>query len=330
MNTAKQVLALTAALTMGALAAKAEVDNRLAIAVGTPGSESFTFGTELWAMSQIALMPTHKLTLDSKEVAADADRLSLLQKREVEAALVYGRVPNAYDDDVRAVMALWPEGVSSEDADPVQFLVHKDVGADVVYVLTKAMFDHAGLFKNAHSNLGIGSPSVAMTGLDIPLHAGAYRYYRENGGLDETVAAHYWDAEKGVAKGDASTFTNFDDASLKPGEIEQIAAACRQALEVGSLSLVLGDLDTTGCEVYQERLTEGRDSKEKSAPGAVAAFATSVQPSPDGDAGEDLSGPSVGQGGPAIRWESSTDGVGDGGDRTPPLAPARPVRQPIM
>ncbi|MGI9416471.1 MAG: TAXI family TRAP transporter solute-binding subunit [Geminicoccaceae bacterium] len=322
MNIAKRSLALAAALTMGALAAKAEVDNQLAIAIGTPGSESFTFGTELWAMSQIALMPMHKIALASKEVAADEDRLSLLQKREVEAALVYGRVPNAYDDDVRAIMALWPEGISSEDADPVQFLVHKDVGEESIYLLTKAMFEHTGFFKNAHASLGIGSTSVAMTGLDIPLHAGAYRYYRENGGLDEAVAAAYWSANR---EADVSTFRNFDDASLEADEIEQIAAACRHALEVGALSAVLGDLDNTGCEAYQDRLMQKQDVAEQDEKPAMAVSATSVRPS-SGGAVEDLFATPVGRGGPAIRWEPSTSAANGDDDRTP----ARVIRQPVM
>lgn len=107
---AKRMLAVLAGVAMGALAANAEADNRLAVAIGKPGSDSFTFGTELWAMSQIALLPTHGIALDSREVAVDEDHLSLLRSREVQAALVYGRVPESYRDDVRAIMALWPRG----------------------------------------------------------------------------------------------------------------------------------------------------------------------------------------------------------------------------
>ncbi|MGI9498617.1 MAG: TAXI family TRAP transporter solute-binding subunit [Geminicoccaceae bacterium] len=343
---AQRLLPLMTAMTMGALAAQAEVDDRLAVAIGKPGSDSFTFGTELWAMSQIALMPAHGITLDSREVAADEDRLSLLQNREVEAALVYGRVPNAYDDDVRAIMALWPRGSSSEEADPVQFLVHKDVAADVVYLVTKAMFEHAGKFKSAHDSLGIGLPSEAVTGLDIPLHTGAYRYYEESGfGMNAAVTADYWTAEGSDADSDqaraTATYRNFDDAALEQNEIDQIAAACRQALEIGSLSVLLGDLSSTGCEVYQDRLIDGaRDRTRPDAGGpqsqAIATFTTPVRVAPDGDASNDaLAASPSGQGGPAIRWEPSKEEAGnteDGandGHIVKPLSP-RVVRQPIM
>ncbi|MEM9627067.1 MAG: TAXI family TRAP transporter solute-binding subunit [Pseudomonadota bacterium] len=315
---AKPLPALFTALLLLATGAKADAgrEARLAIAIGTPGSESFTFGTELWAMGQITLLPEHGIAFASKEVTADEDRLALLQNREVDAALVYGRVPNAYDDDLRAIMSLWPKGISSEDADPVQFLIHKDVAADVVYLITRAMFENSGYFKNAHASLGFGQPGEAMTGLDIPLHAGAYRYYDENGfGLDQTIAADYWKAQQSPGEGEpsqkASIYSNFDDEALEQDEVDQIAAACRQALELGSLSVVLGDLNNTGCEVYQDELTDD------------PATAASVQTPPETasiTAGHEAS---EGQGGPAIRWTPKSDDTD--------LSKKRPAtRQPIM
>lgn len=329
MSSLKKLLAVTL-LTLGASAATAEEGNRLAVAIGTPGSESFTFGTELWAMSQIALLPTHGISLDQREVTADEDRLTLLQDRDVEAALVYGRVPNAYDNDVRAVMALWPGGVSSDDADPVQFLVHKDVDAEVIYLLTKAVFEHANYFRNAHASLGIGPPSEAMKGLDIPLHAGAFRYFDEKGfGLEEAVAADYWERDKKGGESQATervvSYHNFDDDALAPEEIEQIAAACRQALEMGSLSVVLGDLDNTGCEVYQDRLTDagdGQSEPDSDNPQPVTAL---KQPAAtDGDSAFEGT---VGQGGPAIRLApSEVETTGAAGQ----AQKARIARQPVM
>ncbi|MGI9510108.1 MAG: TAXI family TRAP transporter solute-binding subunit [Geminicoccaceae bacterium] len=336
------LLALAVGVTMGGSLANAEAENQLAVAIGMPGSDSFTFGTELWAMSQIALLPKHDIAVESKEVEADEDRLSLLQNRDVEAALVYGRVPNAYDDDVRAIMALWPEGISSEGAEPVQFLVHKDVAADVVYLVTKAMFEHADSFKNAHAKLGVGQPTEAMAGLDIPLHAGAYRFYEESGfGRDEAVAANDVGAEKPETDAKAvlatTSFRDFDDAELEPGEVEQIAAACRQALEIGALSLVLGDLSNTGCEVYQRKLNEAIAADRPGSAGekrsqAVAAFATSVKPAADGaDASADsLFDTPVGRGGPAIRWESSEAEAGAKDGDAAKQMPVRSVLQPTM
>ena len=181
-----------------------------------------------------------------------------------------------------------------------------------------------------------------MTGLDIPLHAGAYRYYEESGfGLETTVAADYWGGKQSAADGKpavaTTTFRDFDDAALEPGEIDQIAAACRQALEVGALSLVLGDLSNTGCEVYQRRLVEGTadragsEAGRSSQPQAVAAFATSVEAPPDGvtDAEGAFASP-VGQGGPAIRWEPSASASGAKPGDASDLQPARVLNRPTM
>ena len=101
---ALRILSLVAALTLGGASAHADVGQRLHVAVGQPGSDSFAFGTELWAMGQIALMPKHSIVLASKEVPVDGDRLSLLKQGDVEAALVYGRVPERYRDDVRSII----------------------------------------------------------------------------------------------------------------------------------------------------------------------------------------------------------------------------------
>ena len=323
MRYAKRLAVLVAVVTLGTSAAHAEAENRLTVGVGLPGTDSFAFGTELWAMSQITLKPVHGIVLESEKISDDRERLALLQAREIDAALVYGRIPETYADEAHAIMALWPRGVSAENAKPVHILVHRDVAADVVYIVTKAMFEHANYFKSAHDRIGVGLPNDAIIGLDMPLHEGASRYYRESGfGLNAAVAA----AEEAETVTDgklanALTFRNFDDAALEPNEIEQIAAACRQALELGVLSSVLGDLTNTGCEVYQDKLLD-----------AIAASGAAGQgaKTPNGDG--KIFDSSVGQGGPSIRWAPSGD---DGVDEVNPAAALKPspttvLRQPTM
>ena len=323
MGYAKRLAVLVAVVTLGAGAAGAEVENRLAVGVGVPGTDSFAFGTELWAMSQIALKPAHSIVLESKKISDDRERLALLKAREIDAALVYGRIPEAFADHAQAIMALWPHGISDAGRKPVHMLVNKDVAADVVYIVTKAMFEHANYFKSAHERIGIGQPGDAIAGLDIPLHEGASRYYRENGfGLDAAIAA-----AEGVEtvpdekQAKVSTYRNFDDAALEPNEIEQIAAACRQALELGVLSSVLGDLTNTGCEVYQDKLLD-----------AVAASDATRQGTDGPDADDEIFDSPVGQGGPSIRWSPSDD---DGIDALNPTTVLKPspttvLRQPTM
>ena len=336
MGFARRLTAFFAALTLSAFAANAEIDDQLAVATGQPGSDSFVFGAELWAMSQIVLAPAEGIVLASREVAADGDRLALLQNAEVEAALVYGRVPNAYEHDARAVMALWPEGKSNEDADPVQFLVHKSVPADVVYQITKAMFEHAHYFKRSQASLGVGTPSEALTGLDIPLHAGAYRYFQQRGfGQEAPVAADYWGEDKSVAETTAATtpatYRNFDDPALAPEEVEQIAAACRHALDRGALTAVLGDLATTGCEVYQDRLVDGQDRREPAPSQPATALAASGEPAQNDDAvdGQPFEAP-IGQGGPAILLLPAAEAAPAEDVSRSGARPASKGHQPVM
>jgi hypothetical protein len=306
----KQLLPAAAlAFVLGATTAEAELDERLILAIGAPGSDSFVFGTELWAMIEIALKPTHGVSFDALEVEADDDRLAMLRDRKAEAALVYGRVPFAYAADLRAIMALWPGGAVAGDVDPVQFLVRKDVGAEAVYLLTKAMFENADLLKTVRDEISVGALGDAVTGLDVPLHPGAHRYYAERGFGFGTASAFQagpnqpaQDSAKAAA---GRTYRDFDDAALSQAEIDQIVAACRQALELGTLSAVLGDLSSTGCEVYQQDL---------------ASFAGEQAPT-EAVENEPFDA-AVGQGGPAIRWDPESGATSE--------IKTSPSRQPVM
>lgn len=336
---ALRILAAIVASMLGVASAQAEIDKTLTLAVGPPGSDSFAFGTELWAMSQITLLPKHGIELEARHVAADEDRLSSLGGREVEAALVYRSVPERYDVNLRSIMGLWPDGISEPGSDPVQLLVHKDVDEDVVYHLTKAMFEHPRYFKSVHARLGIGAIREAVTGLDMPLHDGAYRYYLEHGfGLEagddavgrETSEVPAVDAPSTAA---VRSFRDFDDADLAPEEVEQITAACRQALELGSLSAVIGDLETTGCEIYRDEMVADTPPEPRGA-GRTPVSPPEPEIPPAGalptiDAAAGLFEESAGRGGPAIRWAPSEEETGSARGPSPSL-PVRAVRQPTM
>ena len=62
-------------------------------------------------------------------------------------------------------------------------LVHKDVPKDVVYTMTKILFEHADELKNKVQKQSVQYISLdhALEGLSIPLHEGAYQYYEEQG-----------------------------------------------------------------------------------------------------------------------------------------------------
>ena len=59
--------------------------------------------------------------------------------------------------------------------------VSKDLDADVVYAVTKAFWDNLDEVHATSPQVADISPETALNGLNVPLHAGALRYYREAG-----------------------------------------------------------------------------------------------------------------------------------------------------
>ncbi len=283
--------------------AQAQTQHDLNMAVGEPGSESFVLGTELWAMGQITLRTQHGIGLAAVQMADESERLASLRNADVEIALVSGDVPASHADHVRTVMTLWPSGNTNGQAKPARILARDDVPEDTIYRLTKAIFENTKFFKASSERFSLARSRATM-GADMPIHAGASRYYLEVGVKLDPEAS-------------AATFANFDDAALNQDERDQIAAACRQALDLGVLSAVLGDLSSTGCEVYQSYL-ENRTGVRRQEAAAEGKHFT----------------PQNGQGGPAIAVENA-----DGGEPLSlvplpvPPAPATATinpRQPTM
>ena len=56
-----------------------------------------------------------------------------------------------------------------------------DTREDLVYTVTKALFENLTRFKNSHAAFAHLQPSEMLEGLSAPLHPGAARYFREAG-----------------------------------------------------------------------------------------------------------------------------------------------------
>lgn len=349
----ERFLFMALALMLAPSFALGQASDRLTIAVGIPGSDSFAFGTELWAMSELNLADSQGIGLAAREVAEDRDRLDLLHNNQVQAAIVRARIPASFAGNTRAIMALWPKGIARTDVAPARLLVRRDVDDDVVYSITKAIFKHADYMKSAHATLGIGQPDQAMSGLDVPIHPGAYRYYQERGFGYAAAASDSGGTQRKVAgqptadhhgrDGAIETYSDFNDTGLNHDEIAQIIAACRHALDLGSLSAVLGDLSSAGCEVYQSYLVDQPDGKKSThstsseptirARGAaddehwLVTASTAAQNTVD-----ELLDLSSGQGGPVIPVRIRTiQGRDDGTPSTLDRRdPAQWTRQPTM
>lgn len=277
-------------------AAQAQPQHALKMAIGEPGSQSFVFGTELWAMGQITLKHKHGIDLAAIEVVDDWERLALLHSAAIEVALVRGDILDSNADHARALLALWPGSGPDAETKPAQIIAHQNVPDEVIYQLTKAIFENGNFFKASQDQLGTARLDFAVAGIDLPIHAGALRYYKEQGvDLSPLLPSSSVEApasasvETSVFEATSSaSFLNFDDQGLSKKERAQVAAACRQALELGALSLVLGDLSSTGCEAYQSQL-EDQAAVDRHEEVAMDVDPFTVQ---------------GGQGGPAIALES--------------------------
>lgn len=270
--------------------APAQEKHAVSMAVGEPGSDSFTFGTELWAMGQITLKPQYGIELSSIEMADESERLASLLASDVEIALVGADLRSlSLLEPMRTVVALWPEGAFQDQGKSAQILAHKDVDEEVIYLITRAIFENANFFRGTKGKLGETAFDLAVVKTDLPIHPGASRYYEEMGINPDSALTQV------VTEVDTTKFENFDDSALNDEERAQVAAACRQALDLGALSAVLGDLSSRGCEVYQAYLEEEASLQQQE------TFAKAADP---------FALPS-GQGGPAIALDGGQSGDRD-------------------
>lgn len=66
-------------------------------------------------------------------------------------------------------------------AQPTFLAVRADVDEDAVYLLTKTIYENLPFLQNIHSATRAMDLSKAIEGLEVPLHPGAIRYFREKG-----------------------------------------------------------------------------------------------------------------------------------------------------
>ena len=236
---------LLALLISTASEAQIRSSTSLIAAVGEAGSESFAFGTELWALSQITLLPEHNISIETVEVSDEADRLNLLRDGKSHFALVRDQVPASLAHHARAVIALWPNGIGAAAARPIQLLVHVDVDEDVVYRITRMIFEHVTTLGRTRAAMGIKSPRKTIVALGLSLHPGAYRYYEEQElGFEDPPTSGDRHGEAALLYGALSNL------GLNADEALQLAAACREAALHGALNLFDGDQLPEDCSTY--------------------------------------------------------------------------------
>jgi len=176
------------------------------IGVGAPGS-----GTEA---NFRQLMDVHRMSKDdvNTQYLSFAESADQFKDKRIDAFMVTGGVPTAaimdvatqrdikilpIDDTMISIMAnKYPflsaavipansyKGVTADVktvAVNAVLIVHPKLSTDVVYNLTRALFENQAELAAAHAKGKVLSLQGAATGVSIPFHPGAAKYYKEKG-----------------------------------------------------------------------------------------------------------------------------------------------------
>jgi uncharacterized protein len=176
------------------------------VVVGAPGS-----GTERTVKLVLGM---YGITYDdlSPEFLSFSEGVTALKDRTVDCAVVGSGLPTAAVIDAAASMDISlipidkeifeqhskdhpylagniiPAGLYSgvdEDvftvASPALLSVREDISEEVVYEITKAIFDNLDILAETHAQGKNIKLETALNGMSIPLHPGAEKYYNEKG-----------------------------------------------------------------------------------------------------------------------------------------------------
>lgn len=100
------------------------------------------------------------------------EQLEQINKRTAYPGYRYIISANTYPGQTKPVRSI---------AQPNVLVVRADVAEDVVYLLTKTLFEFPEYLKQVHRMGAFITLENAISGLPGPLHSGAYRYFTEKG-----------------------------------------------------------------------------------------------------------------------------------------------------
>jgi TRAP transporter TAXI family solute receptor len=86
--------------------------------------------------------------------------------------------------------SFYPRALNTEDVETIgvkaTFVTSKNVNQDIVYAITKEVFENLEEFKSLHPAYQVLTRQNMLKGLSAPIHEGALRYYKE-AGLDKYI-----------------------------------------------------------------------------------------------------------------------------------------------
>ena len=95
------------------------------------------------------------------------------------------KVNSSYDIWKRAVIKAGTYPGQEADIQTISqanlLVVHQDLATEVVYKITKNLYENLTFLRKVHRSTEEMSLDRALSGLSVPLHPGAVRYYRERG-----------------------------------------------------------------------------------------------------------------------------------------------------
>ena len=115
--------------------------------------------------------------------------MDILTARDVTFVPVYGPIRDAILEQFPYFTAeILPAGTYSRQTEDVEtiavqaiLVVSEDISDDVVYAMTRAMFENLPAIRLGHAIGYHLTPEDALRGLTVPLHPGAERFFREIG-----------------------------------------------------------------------------------------------------------------------------------------------------
>jgi TRAP transporter TAXI family solute receptor len=174
------------------------------ISVGAPAS-----GTELNARAIFAAAGMSYDDMGKVEYLPYAESAELIKNRQLDATLQSSGLGVAFIQDLAATMPINIVAIPAEVVDTIGapyvasvipagtydgqtedvstaaigniLVTHAGVSDETAYQMTKLMFENLDRMVASHSAAADIDPANALTGLSIPLHPGAERYYREAG-----------------------------------------------------------------------------------------------------------------------------------------------------
>jgi hypothetical protein len=268
----------------------AEDRTPLVMAVDQPGTDSFTFGVRLWALSEIELLPKLGIDLDYVSLETDGERLAALREGQADIALLAGDVPTADARQIRTMMTLWPEAVTAAAAKPGQLVVRADVDEAAIYAVTRIIFEQPGSLTDARATLGVVPPEEGLVGAALPVHQGAERFYQEAGVGRQTAGrpgetrqiplVQIRKVPPARPETPGAVLEDRRPEDLADAERLQLIAACQYARSLGAAGLLARPDILPGCgEDNPEGFSTGRGGPSEGVGGTRQAEPAIIEPS---------------------------------------------------